>query len=72
MAALAEFAHADGMALAELVRDKELTPLELVDAAVERIERLNPTLNAVTPMYEQARAATSQPLPDGSFRGVPT
>jgi amidase len=72
MDTLAELARADGTALAELVRKREVSPLELVDAAIERIERLNPTLNAVvTPMYEQARAAAQGALPDGPFRGVP-
>jgi len=54
------------------VRRREVKPIELVDAAIERIERLNPTINAVvTPMYEQARAAASGKLPDGPFNGVP-
>lgn len=57
---------------AELVRRKEIQPIELVDAAVERIESINPTLNAVvTPMYDHARAAATGELPDGPFTGVP-
>jgi len=72
MPGLDEFASFDAMGLAELVRRKEVKPVELVEAAIERIERLNPTLNAVvTPMYEQARAAASGRLPDGPFTGVP-
>lgn len=72
MPGLDEFASFDAMDLAELVRRKEVKPVELVEAAIERIERLNPTLNAVvTPMYEQARAAASGRLPDGPFTGVP-
>ncbi|HUI43777.1 MAG TPA: amidase [Terriglobia bacterium] len=72
MAPLAELAFADGLALAELVRSKQVQPLELIEAAIERIDRLNPALNAVvTPMYEQARAQAGAPLPDGPFRGVP-
>ena len=72
MTALAELAFADATALAELVRKKDVQPLELVEAAIERIEALNPRLNAVvTPIYELARAAASAPLPDGPFRGVP-
>ena len=72
MTALAELAYADATALAELVRKKDVQPLELIDAAIERIEALNPRLNAVvTSMYEQARAAARAPLPDGPFRGVP-
>jgi amidase len=62
----------DATAQAELVRNKEIEALELVDAAIERIERLNPMLNAVvTPMYDQARERARSPLPDGAFAGVP-
>jgi len=70
---MSELSGMDATAQAELVRRRELTPLELVDAAIERIERVNPTLNAViTPIYEEAReAAVSRDLPDGPFRGVP-
>ena len=68
-----ELSTMDATAQAELVRRKELTPLELVDAAIARIERVNPTLNAVIiPLYEDARAAAVSPdLPEGPFRGVP-
>src|SRR6516225_3604294 len=68
-----ELSTMDATAQAELVRRRELTPLELVDAAIARIERLNPTINAViTPLFEEARkAAVSPELPDGPFRGVP-
>ncbi len=72
MAKLDDFAFLDATAQAELVRRREVKAIELVDAAIERIERLNPTLNAVvTPMYEQARAAATAELPDGPFAGVP-
>ncbi len=65
-------ADLDATAQAELVRRKEVKPIELVDAAIERIERVNPQINAVvTPMYDLARAAASGPLPDGPFTGVP-
>jgi amidase len=67
-----EFAHLDATAQAELVRKKQVKPIELVDAAIERIERLNPKLNAVvTPMFEQAREAAKGKLPNGPFKGVP-
>ncbi|HKT11872.1 MAG TPA: amidase family protein, partial [Terriglobia bacterium] len=67
-----QYAFMDATAQAELVRKKEVKPIELVDAAIERIERLNPRLNAViTPMFEQAREAAQGALPDGPFCGVP-
>jgi len=67
-----DIAFLDGTAQADLVRRREVKPIELIDAAIERIERLNPTLNAVvTPMYEEARKTARGPLPDGPFVGVP-
>src|SRR3990172_6172926 len=67
-----DLAFLDATSQAELVRRKEVKAIELVDAAIERIERLNPTLNAVvTPMYELARKAALGPLPAGPFAGVP-
>ena len=63
----------DATALAELVRRREVTPAELVDAAIGRIERVNPQLNAVVwERFERAREeAKSRDLPQGPFTGVP-
>ena len=67
-----ELALLDATAQAELVRSGDATPVELVDAAIERVEALNGELNAVIhPLYEEARAAAAGELPDGPFRGVP-
>jgi amidase len=67
-----ELALLDATAQAELVRSKQLKPIELVDAAIERIESVNPQINAVVmSMYDQARDAANKPLPQGPFAGVP-
>jgi len=67
-----DLALLDATAQAELVRRRAVSPRELVDAAIARIEKTNPKLNAViTPLFEKARAAASAGLPDGPFRGVP-
>ncbi|MEE8546056.1 MAG: amidase [Alphaproteobacteria bacterium] len=71
-----ELATLDASAQAELVRRGELTPAELVEAAIVRIEGLNPALNAVvTPMYETARATaaalSAESLAEAPFAGVP-
>ena len=72
MATLDDVTHLDAMGQAELVRHKQVKPIELVDAAIEHIERLNPALNAViTPMYDLARQAASGTIPEGPFAGVP-
>jgi amidase len=69
---MSDLADLDATAQAELVRTGEASPAELVDAAIGRIEALNPQLNAViTPLFEKARAAAAGELPDGPFRGVP-
>jgi amidase len=63
----------DATAQAHLVRRGEVTPAELVDAALRRIETLDPDLNAVIiDLAGKAAAAAEDPaLPDGPFRGVP-
>jgi amidase len=67
----AEIAALDAMAQADLVRRGDVKAAELVDWAIERIERLNPTLNAVvTPMFDEARATVATGV-DGPFAGVP-
>ncbi len=68
-----ELALLDATAQAELVRSGQVKPLELVDAAIARVEALNPELNAVvTRQFDRARQQAVAPsLPDGPFRGVP-
>jgi amidase len=67
-----DYEHHDGLGLAALVRSGKVSPRELLDAALERIERRNPELNAVvTPLYEAAREAVGRGLPEGPFTGVP-
>ncbi|MDK3256751.1 amidase [Blastococcus capsensis] len=62
----------DATAQADLVRSGEATPADLVDAAIERIERVNPRLDAVIrDRFDAARAEARGDLPDGPFRGVP-
>ena len=63
----------DATAQAALVRTREVSPTELVDAAVGALAYLDPQLNAVVlPTLERAREhARSKNLPDGPFRGVP-
>ncbi|HLC41018.1 MAG TPA: amidase [Methylomirabilota bacterium] len=72
MTAFPEYHKYDGVGLAELVRAKQVTPAELVEEAISRIEAHNPTINAVVyTMYDQARASAVGDLPDGPFKGVP-
>jgi Asp-tRNA(Asn)/Glu-tRNA(Gln) amidotransferase A subunit family amidase len=66
------FDREDGLGLADLVRRREVSPKELLDAAIARVEALNPKLNAVvTRMYDAARGTIGAGLPSGPFTGVP-
>ena len=67
------FATLDATAQAELVRRGDVTPRELVEAAIARAERLAPTLNAISlPAFAEARErAAASDLPRGPFHGVP-
>lgn len=72
MAGFHEYSQYDALGLAELVRKGDVTPAELVEEAIQRIEALNPQLNAVVhKMYEKGREAAAADLPDGPFKGVP-
>lgn len=62
----------DALALAALIRNKEVSALELVDESIRRCESVNGTINAViTEMFDHARERAKQPLGDGPFAGVP-
>lgn len=62
----------DATAQAELVASGQASPAELIDAAIERIEKYDPQVNAVIhPRFEKASAEARDELPDGPFRGVP-
>jgi amidase len=62
----------DAVDQATLVRKGEATPLELLEAAIERIERVDPVLNAVIiRWFDHARDTARTELPEGPFRGVP-
>ncbi len=58
---------------AALVANGDVTPSELLEAAIERIERSNPALNAVViEWFDHARSVAADPyLPKGPFHGVP-
>src|SRR5258705_2816065 len=68
----ADYERYDGLGLAGLVRGGEVKAEEMLEAAIERVDALNPALNAVvTGLYDQARAALAAGLPAGPFTGVP-
>ncbi|MEE9556003.1 MAG: amidase [Candidatus Adiutricales bacterium] len=69
---MGEIINLDATAQAELVKKGEVSPLELVDAAIARIEDINPKINAVIHKnFDRAREQAKGDLPDGPFKGVP-
>ncbi len=69
---IAEYADYDGLGLAELIRKKDVKPIELVEEAIDRSEKLNPKLNFIVFRdYERARKTAQGDLPKGPFSGVP-
>jgi amidase len=69
---MTDLARLDATDQAELVRRGEVRPVELVEAAIRRIEAIDPLLNSVIqPSFDAAVDAAASDLPDGPFRGVP-
>src|SRR5215472_7119753 len=72
MSSFADYESYDALGLADLIRRGKVTPTELLDAAIARVEARNPTVNAIVlPLYDYARKAIADGLPDGPLRGVP-
>jgi len=72
MRTFAEYERYDATGLADLVRRRQISAGELLEAAIERVEARNGAVNAVTmPLYDYGRAAIARGLPDGPFTGVP-
>jgi len=71
-AVIDSFDTLDALAIAALVRDGEVSALEVLDTTLELIAERNPALNAiVTPFYDSARRSIEAGLPRGLFAGVP-
>ncbi len=69
---LRTYADEDGLGLAALVHKGEVSPLELVEAAVATIEAVNPALNAVIhKLYDMGRQAAQSVDRQAPFAGVP-
>jgi len=67
-----EYSQFDAVGLARLIRRRKVSPSELLQTALRRIESVNPSLNAiVATMAEHAERTISQGLPAGPLRGVP-
>ena len=67
-----EYRRFDALGLAQLVRDRQVTPAELLDLALQQTEATDDQIAAVVYMQvDRARRAIAAGLPDGPFTGVP-
>ena len=70
--AFREYGSYDGVCLAKLVREKQVSPKELLDEAVARTAKVDSQINAVVVKhYDHAERQIEKGLPDGPFTGVP-
>ncbi len=68
----AEYDKYDALGLARLIAKKEITPTELLNAVRERVEKINPKINAIChEFFEKGEAQINAGLPKGAFYGVP-
>ncbi len=69
---LAEYSSCDGVALADLVRRREVSPKELAHLFVEAVEKVNPRINAVIEVYsDRIEGLDDHAISTGPFAGVP-
>ena len=67
-----EYSTYDAVGLSELIGWGEVSPKEVLEAAIRKAESLNPTLNAiVSPLYDYARARVANDEVHGSLAYVP-
>ena len=72
MTAFKEYANYDALGLAQLVKQGEVTPKQLLDEAINRRNQVNPHINAVIyNMDDLAYTSIDKGLPQGAFAGVP-
>ena len=72
MSGFNEYTQYDSIGLADLIRNREISVIEVLEEAISRIEKSNSTLNAVvTKLYDEAKNAIDSGLPNGPFTGVP-
>ena len=72
MGSFAEYDQHDAIGLAALIAKREVSPLEVLDEAIARAEKYNPTINAITlKLDERARVAAGTVTASGPFAGVP-
>lgn len=67
-----EYIHLDGIGIAELIEKKQVSYKEVLDASFEQLEKVNPTLNAVSYIRKEKAYQEIENAREGVFAGVPT
>lgn len=72
MARIQNFDEYDALGLADLVASKQVSPAELLEEAIFRLDTVEPQINAVPIRHDDfARDQIARGLPVGRFHGVP-
>lgn len=72
MANFKEYTKYDGLGLAELIRKKEISVQEAIDASLTAANAVDPQLNAIVrDMSDEAQRSVDAGVPNGPFAGVP-
>lgn len=67
-----EYRSKDGLALAKMVRDRDISAAEVLELAISRANAVNPGINCIVEkLYDRARREAGTGLPKGPFTGVP-
>ena len=69
---LEEYARLDATDLAQLVRNKDVSPRELATCAIAAYEKVDGTVNSVVEAFDDRAEALDDTIPEGPFGGVPT
>lgn len=70
MTSFVEYREHDAIGLAQLIQSGQISRSELLETAIERLEQVNPRLNAVV-YTDYDRARREAPTASGPFAGVP-
>ncbi len=69
---LAEYAQYDGLGLADVIRNQDITPTEVAELFIEAVAKMNPQINSVIEVYDDALdIAKHASSGTGPFAGVP-
>ena len=67
-----EYEKFDAIGLAGLIKKKEVSPLEVMESCIDRINERNPKLNAVIATnYDKIYETINKTIPEGPLGGVP-